>query len=107
MLSGTTRYADDPWMAWRTAFRECLKLRASLPDVENEYRLAQWMESPGVTTISHWSRQGATDANDYYDQVNGDFFELKKSYDWDWLASYLKQQYNLTPAELCIQFQDR
>ena len=107
MLSGTARYADDPWMAWRTAFRECLKLRASLPDVENEYRLAQWMESPGVTTISHWSRQGATDANDYYDQVNGDFFELKKSYDWDWLASYLKQQYNLTPAELCIQFQDR
>jgi hypothetical protein len=107
LLSGTARYADDPWMAWRTAFRECLKLRASLPDVENEYRLSQWMNSVGTTTISHWSQQGAADAWEYYDEVAGDFAELKKSYDWDWLVSYLQHKHNLTPGQLCILLQDR
>ena len=107
LLSGTARYADDPWMAWRTAFRECLKLRASLPDVENEYRLSQWMNSVGSTTISHWSQQGAADAWEYYDEVAGDFVEIKKSYDWDWLVSYLQHKHNLTPGQLCILLQDR
>ena len=43
ILSGTAWYANNPWTAWRTAFRECIKLRHSLPDVENEYRLNQWL----------------------------------------------------------------
>ena len=103
MLSGTARYADDPWMAWRTAFRECIKLRLSLPDVENEYRLEQWMNSVGSTTISHWSQQGAQDAAEYYEQVEGNFAELKKSYDWDWLVTYLQHKHNLTPDQLCTQ----
>ena len=31
---------------------------------------------------------GAKDALEYYDQVAGDFDQLKKSYEWEWLASY-------------------
>jgi hypothetical protein len=86
ILSGTANYAETPWMAWRTAFRETLKLRVSLPDVENEYRLKVWLDvdhSP-----DQWSRKGAEDAVEFYDSVNGDPTELKKSYEWAWLASY-------------------
>jgi hypothetical protein len=35
-----------------------------------------------------YSIYGAEDAVEYYESVNGEFAELKKSYDWDWLASY-------------------
>jgi hypothetical protein len=87
LLSGTAYYDNDPWMTWRTAFREALKLRHSLPDVENEYRLDEWLNK-GEGVNGHWSICGARDAIRYYEQVSGDFVELKKSYEWAWLASY-------------------
>ena len=98
--SGIAFYADTPWMAWRTAFREALKLQASLPDVEAEYRLKAWLtkgESNDVMPHAHWSVYGAEDAVAYYEEVGGDFEALKKSYDWPWLASYAFMRRNLTP----------
>jgi hypothetical protein len=98
IISGTANYTESPWMAWRTAFREALKLRASLPDVENEYRLRVWLrEDSGTIANGHWSHKGAQDAMEYYDLVNGDPAELQKSYEWDWLASYAFMKRNLTP----------
>jgi hypothetical protein len=86
ILSGTAWYADSPWMAWRTAFREVIKLRASLPDVESEYRLRKWLTCS--VGSGAWSSYGAEDAVEYYDSVGGNLDELKKSYEWAWLASY-------------------
>jgi hypothetical protein len=86
-VSGTAYYDNDPWTCWRTAFRECIKLRHGLPDVENQYRLDQWL-TVGQGTNGSWSTQGAQDAMAYYDSVSGDFDELKKSYEWQWLATY-------------------
>ena len=86
VLSGTANYHTDMWTCWRTAFRECIKLKDSLPDVENEYRLNQWLTKDN--TEGQWSIKGAEDAVAYYDAVEGNFAELKKSYDWAWLASY-------------------
>ena len=68
ILSGEAIYYTSNWIAWRTAFREALKLRASLLDVENEYRLKQWL------TVDYgagqWSSKGAQDAVDYYEEVD-------------------------------------
>jgi len=94
ILSGTAWYADSPWMAWRTAFREVLKLRASLPDVESEYRLNRWLAP--AEGKGEWSSKGAEDAVEYYDAVGGNFAELRKSYDWAWLASYAFMRRSLT-----------
>jgi hypothetical protein len=99
MLSGTAHYANSAWVAWRTAFREVLKLRHSLPDVENEYRLQQWLKPNNSDDYVKWSHLGAEDAVEYYDAVSGNFAELKKSYDWDWLASYAFLKRNLTPGQ--------
>ena len=96
--SGIAYYNHTPWMAWRTAFRECVKLRHSLPNVENQYRLNQWC-SDGHGVNAEWSRYGAEDAIEYYDAVGGDFAELKKSYDWAWLASYAFLKRNLIPDQ--------
>jgi hypothetical protein len=88
VLSGRANYNETPWMAWRTAFREVLKLKASLPDVENEYRLRMWLSNAGEVPNAEWSQWGAEDAVEYYNEVGGDFAALKKSYEWAWLASY-------------------
>jgi hypothetical protein len=88
ILSGIAHYDTSPWSSWRTAFRECIKLKASLPDVENEYRLNKWLDVNSDEADPQWSRLGAEDAVEYYKEVSGDFDQLKKSYEWEWLASY-------------------
>jgi len=85
--SGVARYADTAWSAWRTAFRECIKLRHSLPDVESQYRLDQWL-SVGHGENGVFSVMGAQDAVKYYDQVGGDFTKLRNTYEWAWLSAY-------------------
>ena len=94
ILSGTANYYTSSWMCWRTAFREVLKLRASLPDVENEYRLNQWLTKDN--TPNQWSIKGAQDAIEYYESVGGDFEQLRKSYEWAWLATYALIKRGLT-----------
>jgi hypothetical protein len=95
ILSGTAEYAHSPWMAWRTAFRECIKLRGS-EDVESRYRLDKWLTVAMGQPYGQYSIYGAQDAVEYYDSVNGDLAELRKSYDWAWLASYALIKRNLT-----------
>ena len=97
VLSGTAEYADSAWSAWRTAFREALKLKGNT-DVESEYRLNRWCVN-GTGANAQWSSLGAQDALEYYDAVGGDFAELKKSYDWAWLASYALLKRNLTTSQ--------
>ena len=97
IVSGTAMYHESDWMCWRTAFREVLKLKASLPDVESEHRLNRWLTVD--TTNGQWSRKGAEDGVEYYDSVNGDFAELKKSYEWSWLATYAFVKRSLTPNQ--------
>jgi len=92
VLSGTAYYADSVEVAWRSAFREVLKLKDS-NTIENEYRLEKWL-SKGEGEIGIWSKRGAEDAVEYYDSVNGKFEELKLSYDWEWLDNYFKKKYD-------------
>jgi hypothetical protein len=94
LLSGTAEYAHTKWSAWRTAFREVLKLKGS-DDVESRYRLDKWLTVDLSHSNGQYSIYGAEDAVEYYDTVAGDFIELKKSYDWAWLASYALIKRNL------------
>ena len=107
LLSGIARYADDPWIAWRSAFRECLKLKHSLPNIDNNYRLSQWLKADTTSAVAGWSAIGAQDAVDYYESVDGDFASLRLTYEWQWLAEYLFKRHNLTPDQLCTQLQDQ
>jgi hypothetical protein len=95
IVSGIANYHYSKWVAWRTAFRECIKLKHSLPDVENQYRLTRWLTALNDVENSEYSVWGAEDAVEYYDAVGGDFAELRKSYDWTWLAAYALLKRNL------------
>lgn len=107
ILSGVARYADDPWTAWRSAFREVIKLCNNQTDVESQYRLKQWLNAPNSTDIARWSNTGAQDAVDYYNSVQGSFDALKLTYEWEWLIDHLQNKHNLSPDQLCIPLQDQ
>lgn len=89
--SGVGMFNTSEWDTWRTAFREVIKLRNSDSD-ESKERLYTWLNVANGQ-FAHFSVQGAKDAVEYYESVNGDFEKLKLSYDWPWLKSYFDSKY--------------
>jgi hypothetical protein len=87
ILSGTAHFNQDPWMTWRTAFREVLKLRLfqdTQPTLENDHRLNVWLTN-NTGIYSNYAKSGAEDAVAYYEEVNGDLDQLQLSFEWAWL----------------------
>lgn len=89
LISGTARYNTDSFSAWRTAFRESIKLKMGNDDDSRE-RLEAWL-TKGEGEFAEYSIKGAQDAMTYYDEVNGDFDKLKLSYEWAWLREKFDQ----------------
>ncbi len=89
LLSGTAMYNTDSFSTWRTAFREVLKLKAEDSDIARA-RLDAWLNK-AEGDFAQYSIKGAVDADEFYDEVDGDFNELKKSYEWAWLRERFDQ----------------
>jgi hypothetical protein len=95
LRSGTTYYDNDIHTAWRTSFRESIKLHEDVlktNSIESEYRLSKWCSSNG-TEVGDWNMKGGLDGVDYYNEVNGDFDSLRLTYEWEWLDNRFKQKY--------------
>ena len=96
MNSGIAMYNTDEWSTWRTSFREALKLKATVVNNPNDSdaiaRLSAWA-SKGEGNFGEYSINGALDAIEYYDSVNGDIDKLKLSYDWPWLREFYNRKY--------------
>jgi hypothetical protein len=89
LVSGTAQYNTDEFSTWRTAFREVLKLRADDTDIAKE-RLNAWLNKASGD-FAQYSIKGALDADEYYDEVDGDFDKLRLSYEWAWLREKFDQ----------------
>jgi hypothetical protein len=97
ILSGIAHYNQSPWMTWRTAFREVVKLKhfmSTQPTVETEHRLNVWL-TVANGDFANWSTTGARDAVAYYKEVGGDYEQLKLSFEWNWL----RERFNLSKPE--------
>lgn len=96
VLSGVAQCGDE-WTAWRTAFRECLKLLATGDDISivrfDLWRFPQVCPSPGK--LERASITGAKNAQEYFTKVKGDHKELLKSFEWEWLREYYDKNSNL------------
>jgi hypothetical protein len=97
MLSGVAMFNTDEWSTWRTSFRESLKLKATVVanpnDSDSVSRLLAW-STIGHGNFSEYSINGALDAIEYYDSVEGDLDKLRLSYDWPWLQEYFNTKYS-------------
>ena len=101
IVSGIARYADEPIVAWRSAFRECIKLKLMLRiqiTIETHYRLKIWL-TKGEGEEGEMSKLGAQNACEYFNSVDGDFEKLKLSYDWEWLDQYYISRHGELPHQ--------
>ena len=95
VLSAIAHYNTTPELTWRTAFRECVKLRDDVSksgSIESISRLNIW------TTVANgnhaeWSINGALDAIEYYESVEGDYDKLMLTFEWSWLTDYYQSKY--------------
>ena len=99
ICASISRFNTDPWVTWRSAFREVLKLQLEVDqgaDVEIQHRLKVWTtRAEGAN--ADYCLAGANDALEYYAEVDGDYDKLCLSFDWAWLQEfyYAKHQHKL------------
>jgi hypothetical protein len=99
VCASISRFNTDPWVTWRSAFREVLKLKQEVDqgaDVEIQYRLKVWT-TVAVGENSDWCLRGSQDALEYYASVLGDYNKLMLSFDWAWLQEYYYSKYQTRP----------
>ena len=95
ILSAINHFNETPWLSWRTAFREVLKLKQindRTSTVESQFRLKKWC-SAGTGKNAEYCLQGAQDATQYYDEHKDNKDKLQLSYDFQWLKEYYERKY--------------
>ena len=88
VLSAINKLDETPLLAWRTAFREVLKLKLQMPTVESRYRLKKWI-TLGKGDNAQWVYLGAKDALQFIEDKN----DVRKSYNFDWIKNYFEEHY--------------
>jgi hypothetical protein len=92
ILSAINHFNQTPWLAWRTAFREVIKLCQMKATVESKYRLKKWCEL-GTGDNADWVQKGALDAQAYYQKNSDNHEQLMLSYDFKWLKERYETEY--------------
>ena len=88
ILSAVNKLDETPLLAWRTAFREVIKLKLQKPTVEGKYRLKKWT-TLGKGDNAEWVNNGALDGVAYIEEGNDPYM----SYDFEWIKKYFEKRY--------------
>jgi hypothetical protein len=99
IVASISRFNTDPWVTWRSAFREVLKLKLEVDQgagPEIQHRLRVWCSRANGDNADH-CLAGANDALEYYQLINGEYEALKLSFDWAWLQDYYYKKYQSRP----------
>ena len=96
VVASIAQFNTDPWVTWRSAFREVIKLKQEVDNgagLEIQYRLDVWCtEAEGDN--AEYCLAGANDALEFYNSVNADPKELQKSFHWDWIKQWYYNKYH-------------
>jgi hypothetical protein len=96
VCASISRFNTDPWVTWRSAFREVLKLKLEVDqgaDVEIQHRLQVWCTRADGDN-AEYCLAGSNDALEYYQEVAGDYEKLCLSFDWAWLQEFYYKKYS-------------
>ena len=88
ILSAVNKLDETPLLAWRTAFREVIKLKLQKPTVEGKYRLKKWT-TMGKGDNAEWVNKGALDGIAFIEEGNDPY----SSYNFDWIKKYFEERY--------------
>lgn len=94
-VSNITAFNTDAFSAWRSAFRECVKLSSRVIDRQNDEetmtRMAAWLEYHPGKPFSSEASSGAFDGIKYGRESAADPAALALINDFDWLKNYYQQ----------------
>jgi hypothetical protein len=94
-ISNETRFNTDEFSAWRSAFRECVKLCYRLEqnscDQEAEEKLSVWLSADYGRPFTEYSLKGAADAVKFVDKNINNLNMLLKVNDRAWLEKEFKK----------------
>jgi hypothetical protein len=103
-LASEHRFNSTPLLAWRTAFRECVKLAGRLAqgaiEPETAHRLAIWCSVGNRAANSEWCLLGARNGRDYGTTYANNEAKLKKVNDYSWL----QEQFSKAEESLLLNF---
>lgn len=93
----TTKFNSSPFEAWKSAYRECLKLMRNLDinpnDVESQTRLDCWINNTSTAQHAKWCELGSKDAIEWY-QTNPNKFDIIN--DFGMLKRQFSKKYQCT-----------
>jgi hypothetical protein len=89
------KFNASPFHAWRTAFRECVKLSSSTiinrNSFDDEVRLTTWCEKFNDVDYAEFVKIGAVQGRDFGNSNKNNLQELKKVNDFAWLRKAYEQ----------------
>lgn len=87
VVSCTTKFNTDEYSAWRSAFREVVKLSLKR-DKESKARLAKWLEPANTDAdFYEFALKGAQQASEYVEKYGQKPMRLAKINDYEWLRT--------------------
>ena len=99
-VSNVTKFNTDEFTAWRSAFRECVKLSSKIIkgqlNNESEFRLNAWCTSGKDKEFGPACVAGANSGKEYGLKHAGNVSELSMINDFEWLESQFKLSYQST-----------
>ena len=97
VVASIAQFNTDPWVTWRSAFREVIKLKQEVDNgagIEIRHRLDTWCKRADGEN-AEYCLAGANDALEFYHSANADPDELQKSFHWDWIKDWYYTKYNI------------
>jgi hypothetical protein len=96
-MSNTTAFNTDAFSAWRSGFRECVKLASRSidrqKDEETQFRLDAWCSKGVEKPFGDAAIAGAIHGRKYGESYANDSEALKKINDFEWLEEQFKLSY--------------
>ena len=92
VLSCVNNFNQTPIMAWRTTFREVIKLLQMKKTVESNHRLNKWC-TLGQGDHAEYVYLASQDAQNYFNDNKNDLDALKLSFELEWLNKLFNEKY--------------
>ena len=96
-VASIAQFNTDPWVTWRSAFREVIKLKQEVDNgagIEIRHRLDTWCKRADGEN-AEYCLAGANDALEFYHSVDADPDELQKSFHWEWIKDWYYNKYKV------------
>lgn len=108
-VSNETRFATTPFNAWKSAFRETVKLASGVATQSRRKRINEWREPSKDVPYYNEIALGARMGENYGNYHIGDGDKLFRINNWQWLNTWFKQRRNWKPmsvSEIDVNYRD-